>query len=131
MRALAAVGLIAYWALDALGGQFDITLPGILDDLWYSAGRLVASVSLGLVVGFLVGRWWILLAASTPVAVYAGLQLAGHVAPWHDSGPPLTDFWQYGGLLWLALFYVVPLSVGVLVRKGVTAPPATRDLPVR
>jgi hypothetical protein len=44
VRALAAVALIAYRALNALGGQFDITLPGILDDLWYSAGRLVASV---------------------------------------------------------------------------------------
>jgi hypothetical protein len=131
VRAVATVGLVAFWALATLGGQFDITLPGILNDLWYSAGRIVAIVSLGLVVGILVGRWWILLAAATPVAVYAGLQLAGHVAPWHDSGPPLTDFWVYGGLLWLALFYVVPLGVGVLVRKGVMTPPPTRDLPVR
>lgn len=109
---------MACWALTTLGGQFDITLPGALDDLWYSAARLVLVSVVGLACAFAVGRWWILLAAGTPVAVLGGLQLAGHVAPWHDAYPPLQGFWYYGGPLWLALFYVLPLVVGVGARKG-------------
>ncbi len=110
--------LVTYWLVVTLGSQFSIDLPGLLDDVWGSGAPGVAGFALGLGVGLYVGRWWVVFAALTPYAVLGALELAGHVAPWHDAGPPLTQY-PLQFLFWtLVWFYVLPIAFGVLVRRG-------------
>lgn len=117
-RALVAGAIALYWGLITLGGEFQLDPPGPLYDLWYSSAPWIAGIVLAFAAGLVVGRWLVLLVAAAPVLVLAGLQWAGHVRPWHDAGPPLTVWWELRG--WWPLFWtlVVPLALGVLVRKG-------------
>jgi hypothetical protein len=125
LKILAAAGLALYWGLVALGSQFSFDLPGPLNDVWNSLAPIWIGAVLAFAVGVFVGQWRILIVAVTPLVVFGALQLAGHVAPWHEAGPPLTHWWETNG--WWALFWevVVPLSLGVLVRRKGLAP-ATR-----
>jgi hypothetical protein len=114
----AALLLAAYWAALTLGSQVALDPPSLLYDLWYSAAPHVVGIALALGVGFYVARWWLLLASFTPVLVLGGLELAGHRSPWHDAGPPLTQY-LWWPLLW-ALFwvFVLPVVLGVSIRRG-------------
>ena len=127
MRAAAAGALVLYWGLLTLGGQFRIDPPGPLYDLWYSAGPVLAGAAAAFLAGLYVGRWALLLVAGVPPLVLGLLQLDGHVAPWHDTGPPLTYWWETGG--WWVVFWslTVPIGLGVLVRrKGLALDPGQR-----
>jgi hypothetical protein len=124
-RLLATVALALYWGLVALGSEFSFDLPRPLDDLWYSTAPILIGAVLAFAVGVYVGQWRILVVAVTPLVVFGALQLSGHVAPWHEAGPPLTHWWETNG--WWPLFWelVFPLGLGVLVRRKGLAP-ATR-----
>jgi hypothetical protein len=114
----AALFLASYWAALTLGSRFAIDPPSVLYDLWYSAAPLVVGIALALSVGFYVARWWLLLASLTPVTVLGVLELAGHRSPWHDAGPPLTQY-LWWPLLWaLFWFFVLPVVLGVSIRRG-------------
>jgi hypothetical protein len=67
--------------------------------------------------------WWVLVLAATPIGVWAGLEVVGHVAPYHEAAAPLTHFLESNG--WWPLFwlYVAPLALGVILRKGMTPMP--------
>jgi hypothetical protein len=114
----AALLLAVYWAAVTLGSHFAPDPPGVLYDLWYSAAPSVAGIALAIAVGLYVARWWLLLAPLTPVLVLASLELAGHRSPWHDAGPPLTQY-LWWPLLWpLVWFFVLPVLLGVSIRRG-------------
>ena len=102
--------------------------PAALHGLIYDNAYLVYGIVVGAVAGFCIGRWWVLVLGATPVAVFAGLEAVGHVAPYHEAAPPLTRFGQTGG--WWPFFWlcVAPLSVGVVLRRGV-APTPRRNVP--
>lgn len=120
---LASAGLVAYWAVWTLAAERVFGSEGpILRELIFNDAFFVYGVFAAVVVGAYVGRWWVIALATTPVAVWAGLQLADHVAPYHEAGPPLTKFWETGG--WWPVFwlYAAPLAFGVVVRKGITGP---------
>lgn len=73
---VAALALVAYWALLTLGSQFAVDVPGgVLHDLWYSAVPFVLGWFAALGVGLYIARWWLLLAALTPVVVLGVLEL--------------------------------------------------------
>jgi hypothetical protein len=115
---VAALLLVAYSAAAMLASQFSIHLPSVLNDLWYSAAPLVVGVALSFVVGLYVARWWLLLAALTPVAVLGALEIAGHRSPWHDSGPPLTQYGWFSVVWWDFWFFLLPIILGVSIRRG-------------
>ena len=117
-RGVAFVVLAAYWAGVTLAAQFSIDPPGLVYDVWYSAAPGLVGVALSVGVGLYIGRWWAVLAALVPVAVLAVLVLAGHVAPWHDAGLPLTGHPLEFVVLTVFWFYVLPIALGVLVRRG-------------
>jgi hypothetical protein len=125
MRA-ATAALAVYWALVTLGGQFSLDPPAPLYDLWYSAAPIFAGAVAAFVAGFCVGRWALLLVAAVPPLVLGALQLAGHVAPWHDAGPALSYWWERGG--WWVTFWSLafPLGLGVLLRRKGLAPDRER-----
>jgi len=75
-------------------------------------------IALAFTVGLYVARWWLLLTTLTPVVVLGVLELAGHQSPWHDAGPPLTQYlwWPlFWGLFWLVVLAVV---LGVSIPRG-------------
>lgn len=116
-RALAAA-LVIYWAALMLGSQFTLDPPGVLYDVWYSAVPLVFGWLFAFGVALYIARWWVLLAALTPILVLGVLELAGHRSPWHDPGPPLTQYgwwFVFWSLFW---FFVLPLLLGVSIRRG-------------
>lgn len=121
-RAIAFAVLVVYWAAVTLGSQFAISPPGVLYDLWYSVVPGVVGLAFGLCVALYVGRWWVVIAAAVPVTVLAALELGGHIAPWHDVGPPITGWFDGGlGAVFVTTYFVVfvlPLVLGVLVRRG-------------
>jgi hypothetical protein len=125
LKVLATAALALYWGLVALGSEFSFDPPGPLYDLWYSLTPIVIGAILAFAVGIYVGQWRILVVVVTPLVVFGALQLVGHVAPWHDAGPPLSYWWETNG--WWPLFWelVFPLGLGVLVRRHGLAP-ATR-----
>ena len=97
-----ATALASYWGLVYAGGQFDVDF-GLLDTFWYSAAPVWAGAVLPFAAGVAVGRWEILLVGLTPLVVLGALELAGHVAPWGEAGPPLTYWWETKG--WWPLFW--------------------------
>jgi hypothetical protein len=120
-RGGAVLLLVTYWAGTTLGSQFSIDPPGPIYDVWYSAAPLVVGAVLAFAVAVYVARWWVVLAAAVPILVLGGLELAGHTAPWHEAGPPLTRWLEYG--FWSVLMvyvpiFVLPLVLGVAVRRG-------------
>jgi hypothetical protein len=126
-RSLAAAALVAYWATWTLASERVFGEPSALRGLIYDDAFLVYGGSAAVLVGLYVGRWWVLLLGATPVAVFAGLEAVGHVAPYHEAAPPLTHFWQTGGW-WPAFWlFVAPLAVGVLIRKGIAPGRAIRS----
>jgi len=123
---LAAAALVAYWATWTLASERVFGEPAALRGLIYDDAFLVYGGSAAVLVGLYVGRWWVLLLGATPVAVFAGLEAVGHVAPYHEAAPPLTHLLQTGGW-WPAFWlFVAPLAVGVLIRKGLAPGRATR-----
>jgi hypothetical protein len=71
--------------------------------------------------GLYIGRWWAVLAGAAPVVVLGALELAGHIAPWHEADPPLTGLVQYGvffAVSTVVLFWLGPIAAGVALRKG-------------
>jgi hypothetical protein len=107
------LGVTAY--LDAI----DLDPPGALDVVW----RIwrVASFALAIFGVFLVYRWWALLAAIAPVAVWACIyNLTDLIAPQSDSEWDFSDH-----PLLYCLYTVVAvflqgalLAVGLLLRFG-------------
>jgi hypothetical protein len=102
---LFASAVVGLWAF---GG----TVPARRSVLWISAALAVLGV------GLYVARWWLLLAAVTPVVVLGALELAGHRSPWHDSGPPLTQYGWFPVVWWFFWFFLLPLFFGVSLRRG-------------
>lgn len=120
-RGAVFVLLATYWAAVSAGGQHSLSPPGALYDLWYSAAPLIVGVVLSLACGFSIGRWWAVLAGLAPLATLGVLELLGHVAPWHESGPPLTRLFAYGlpfALSTILVFWIGPIAAGVALRKG-------------
>lgn len=105
-----------------LYGQFDWEPPGGRG-FWYgSAAGLWLVVLASLIVGYTVGRWYVIGLAIAPVLAAIPLQLQGSVGDFHDAYPPLEN-----PFLWV---FVVPgvallLAFGVALRKGVE--PAARQ----
>ena len=129
-RPLAAAALVAYWALWILASERVFGEPGALRDFIHNDAFFVYGVVGAVLVGLYVGRWWVLILAGTPIAVWAGLQAVGHVAPFEGSEPPLNHFfWQAEGWLFVLWLYVTPLAVGVVVQKGLSLR-ARRTAPV-
>ena len=124
---VAAVALAGYWAIWALAaervfGEPSVLRPFIFNDAFFALGVLGA-----VAVGAYAGRWWILGVATTPLAVWAGLDLSGHVAPYHESTPALAGLNESSAWLLFSVLYVAPLALGVLVRKaGVSTSGARR-----
>jgi hypothetical protein len=117
---LAAAGLAAYWGLWALAAERVFGEAPWIRDFIYEDAFFIVGVVAAIVVAGYVGRWSVLLLALTPIGVWAGLEAAGHVAPYHEAEPPFTKFLETNGwwpVLWL---YVVPLVLGVILRKGMT-----------
>ncbi|HEY8815156.1 MAG TPA: hypothetical protein VIP57_08640 [Candidatus Dormibacteraeota bacterium] len=93
------------------GHAFDISPPGVLNDIW--SGSLFGSLLIALVVVgvFLVNRWWALLPAFAPAAVTIYLHATDYLSPWHEdlSGEP---WYLIGGTVLLVAF----LSLALLLR---------------
>jgi hypothetical protein len=94
-------------------GAYDLDPPGILGDAWNSPAGGIAIVSLGVVVGAFVGRWWVLLSALAPVAVATYLLAIGHEgftlevdAVWNLILSPIA-----------VTIAAVPLLIGLGLRK--------------
>jgi hypothetical protein len=116
-RGVASLVLVAYWAFITLQTEFKLDIPGVspaqfIQVFWF------AGVVLAVVVGLYVARWWLLCAGLTPVVVLGILELQGHRGAWESSGPPLTQY-LWWPLLWiLSWFFVLPLALGIGVRRG-------------
>ena len=117
----AVVAYVLYWAVVVAGSQFAIQPPWVLHDVWYSGAPWVVGMIGAVGVGLFVARWWVLVAAITPVAVLGALEVSGHRSPWHDSGPPLTQYGWGHVAWWLFWLFVLPLLIGVAVRRGLGA----------
>lgn len=117
---LAAAALAVYWTFWALAAERVFGEPSWLRGLIYDDIFFVLGVVAAIIVAAYVGRWWVLLVAVTPIGVWAGLETAGHVAPYHEAEPPLTKFVGSDG--WWPVFwlYMMPLALGVILRKGMT-----------
>jgi hypothetical protein len=115
---VAALVLVAYWAAMTFGSQFAVDPPGILRRLWYDGPLWVTGLVLAFVVGLYVARWWLLLAALTPVVVLGALELAARRSPWHDSGPPLTQYGWFYVVWWFFWFFFLPVGLGIAIRRG-------------
>jgi len=121
--ALAASALVVYWALWTLAAERAFGEPRWLHGFIYDDAFFVSGAVAAIIVGTYVGRWWVLGLAATPITVWVGLETVGHVAPYHEAAPPLTHFLETNG--WWPVFwaYVVPLALGVILRKGMTPMP--------
>ena len=89
----------------------------------------IGGLAHSLAAGAYIGRWWAVLAGFAPLAALGVLELSGHVAPWHDAGPPLTQLVDYG--LWyfvstVVAFWLLPIAAGVALRKGLGQRPEAR-----
>jgi hypothetical protein len=113
-------GLAVYWALWALAAERVFGEPPWLHGFIYDDAFFILGVVAAIIVAAYVGHWSVLLLAVTPVGVWAGLEAAGHVAPYHEAEPPFTKFVESNG--WWPVFwlYMVPLALGVILRKGMT-----------
>ncbi len=90
-RAALVIGYSAYWAAWAYSDQKQIDLyPQGLYVFLHSMGFTVSFFFLlPILVGWLVGRIWVLAALIGPLATLGYLQVTGYVSPWHDGSPPL------------------------------------------
>ena len=118
-RLFASFLLVAYWAFLTAGSESALDLPGVWSWIPSSpALALVVVVGPAIVVGLYVARWWLMSATLTPIIVLGTLELSGHQSPWERPGPPLTQYlwWPLGWfLVW---FFILPLALGVAVRRG-------------
>jgi hypothetical protein len=129
LRLLVFAALVGYLTAMTIGSQFAVSPPGALYDVWYSATPLIGGLALSFAAGLYIGRWWAVLGGFAPLAALGALELSGHVAPWHDAGPPLTQLVEYG--LWYAVstvvtFWLLPIAAGVALRKGLGPRPQAR-----
>ena len=129
LRLLAFAGLVTHWTAITIGSQFAVSPPGALYDMWYSVAPAIGGLALSFAAGAYIGRWWAVLAGFAPLAALGVLELSGHVAPWHDAGPPLTQLVDYG--LWyfvstVVAFWLLPIAAGVALRKGLGQRPEAR-----
>ena len=119
-RPLAAAALVAYWAVWLLAHERVFGAPGPMYEFIHNDAFFFYGVFGAVVVGLYVARWWVLILAGTPIAVWAGLEAVGYASPFEDGEPPLDQFWQTEGWLIVVLLYVTPLAVGVVVQKGLS-----------
>ncbi len=113
--------LLGLWAY-AEQKQIDAYSQGTYEFLHSTGFRVVFALALPLVVGVVVGRWWVLASLLGPLAVLTYLQISGYVSPWHDGVPPL-------GLISLISLFVsaVPLAIGASLGAGLSHLQATRS----
>ena len=103
----------------AYGNAFDISLPGVLQNIWDDSHWVIYGLA---VLGvFLVYRWWALLPAIAPVAVIVYLyNMTDYVPPWREESigspdqPALYVLFVIGGIILQAAL----LSVGLLLRAA-------------
>jgi hypothetical protein len=69
--------------------QIDLYSQGVYDFLHGTAFSVGFLLLLPILVGWLVGRPWVLAALIGPLATLGYLQVTGYVSPWHDGSPPL------------------------------------------
>jgi hypothetical protein len=98
-----------------LYGQFDWD-PPLGRDFWYGGPGWWMVLAAAVVVGYSVGRWYVIALALAPVFAAIPPQLEGKIGDFHDAYPPLEN-----PGLWL---FVVPgfallLTLGVALRKAV------------
>lgn len=93
--------------------QIDLYSQGVYDVLHSTAFGFTFALAFPILVGWLVGRWWVLGALIGPLASLGYLQASGYVSPWHDGAPPL------GFPGWFGLFFLgALLLLGVGIRTG-------------
>jgi hypothetical protein len=104
------------------GYAFDISLPGVLQDIWDHSNWMIDGLAiLGV---FLVYRWWALLPAIAPAAVIVYLQnMTDYVEPWHGDAIGTFDFSDQPVLYVLVVIVGIALqaavlSVGLLLRAA-------------
>lgn len=81
--------------------QLDLYSQQVYDVLHGTAFTVGFAILLPILIGWLVGRPWALLALIAPFAALACLQITGYVSPWHDGSPPL-GISSLMGLFWTA-----------------------------
>ena len=89
--------------------QGDLYSQGVYDFL-HSTGFGIAFVVAGLLVGFAVGRWWVVAALLGPLLTLGYLQVTGYVSPWHDGASPLS-IPTIAQMFWSALFLVMGVGL--------------------
>ena len=122
-RSRVAISLATALVLGAstYGNALDISLPGVLQDIWDHGWVIDGLAILGV---FLVYRWWALLPAIAPAAVILYLQImTDYVEPWHGDAIGSIDFsgqpvlYVLVAIVGIALQAAV-LSVGLLLRAA-------------
>jgi hypothetical protein len=109
-------------AASTYGHAFDISLPGVLQNIWDHGNWVIDGLA---VLGvFLVYRWWALLPAIAPAAVIVYLHnMTDYVEPWHGDAlgpvtfsdqPALYVLFVIGGIVLQAAV----LSIGLLLRAA-------------
>jgi hypothetical protein len=103
----------------AYGHAFDISPPGLLQDIWDHSSWII--YGLGVLGVFLVYRWWALLPAIAPVAVIVYLHnMTDYVAPWREESVGFPDQPVVYILFVIAaiVLQAAILSVGLLLRAA-------------
>lgn len=91
-RSRLAIALATALVLGAstYGHAFDISPPGVLQDIWDDSYWVIYGLAVFGV--FLVYRWWALLPAVAPVAVVVYLHnMTDYVSPWREEAPGSSD----------------------------------------
>jgi hypothetical protein len=96
---------------DAYGHAFEISMPGVLQNIWDHSNLVIYALS---VLGvFLVYRWWALLPAIAPAAVMLYLNtMTDYVEPWHGDAIGSIDFSDQ------PVLYVLLVPVGIALQAA-------------
>jgi ABC-type proline/glycine betaine transport system permease subunit len=97
--------------------QIDAYSQGTYEVLHSSLFLVVLTLVLPILVGFFVGRWWVVAALAGPLVSLGYLQAIGYVSAWHDGLPPL------GFVNWVLMVEsAILLLLGVALRARSTKP---------
>lgn len=115
VKVLVSIAYAAVLGAFYLYGQFDWD-PPLGRDFWYGGPGGWMVIAAAVVLGYSVGRWYVIALALAPVLAAIPPQLEGEIGDFHDAYPPLEN-----PGLWL---FVVPgfallLLLGVVLRKAV------------
>jgi hypothetical protein len=103
------------------GQAIYVSPPGVLNDIWESTIFGFAVLGLAVFAVSLVNRWWALLPAIAPAAVYVYLyKFTDHNSPWsEDIWEALSEDPLFAVLMGLTIdLFAAVLSVGLLLRAA-------------